>query len=288
MGLRKDRWREGLFSRCHVADCAMGWRIQRSRQPIGRLGPHQGASVVWGFVQFFVERSITYGETHDLALDQEPVANLISRYALVEKFYLNSTPRPPTETYEAVKKTIIELYSAILLYQLATYKFWQQGKITHGIQSLVPHKLKNLSNAIQERSTQVDLALHSSDRELLLNIFENVQLKEPIAQVGCQLQQVLDIVTNLEEKKYSDVLEWVSPIRYLDHHNMIKPMDGTGQWLLEDPECVDWRQSQHSGLFWLRGKIGAGKTNLVSTLISHLLDSSPDDQANAFFSCLSV
>ncbi|KAL3472714.1 hypothetical protein BJX99DRAFT_262032 [Aspergillus californicus] len=250
------------------------------------LDPTKAASLVWGFLQFFVERAISYGETRDMALDQEPIANLISRHALIEKSYLNSTTTTPgalTEAHEAVKAKIIDLYATILLYQLAVYKFWQQGRITHGIQSLVPHKLQELSKEIQKKSAEVDSVLHLSDRQLLQDIFENAQLKEPIAEIGCQLQQVIDIVSNFEGSKYSDVLEWVSPIRHLDHHQMIKPMTGTGQWLLEHPNCMDWRQSQHSGLFWLRGKMGAGKTNLVSTLISNLIDSNQNGQEHVAF-----
>ncbi|RAH65554.1 uncharacterized protein BO66DRAFT_442961 [Aspergillus aculeatinus CBS 121060] len=248
------------------------------------LDPTKAASVVWGLVQFFVERSIAYGETRDLALDQEPIANLISRYALVEKFYLRKRPGTSIETVEPIKEKVVELYSAVLLYQLDVYRFWKQGKITHGIQSLVPHKLKDLSNAIQQRSTQVESALRLNDRELLGSIFDNVQLKEPIANIGGQLQQILDIVTILQEEKYSKVLDWVSPVRHLDQHRTIRPMEGTGQWLLGHPQFMDWRQSHHSGLFWLRGKMGAGKTNLVSSLVSHLLDASPKNgERIAFF-----
>lgn len=216
-----------------------------------------------GFVTDPQQRAVVYSETRDLAVDQEPIANLISRCALLENFYLNNNLGIPGEADEEVRDKIVALYTTIILYQLATYKFWKQGKITHGIQSLVPHKLKGLSSSIKKKSDEVEYTMHISDRKLLHEIFENAQLQEPIAQIGGQLRQVLDVVINIEDNKYSDVLKWVSPILHMDHHQQIQPMEGTGKWLLDHSDWKEWRQSQKSGLFWLRGKMGAGKSNLV-------------------------
>ncbi|PLB53279.1 hypothetical protein P170DRAFT_127582 [Aspergillus steynii IBT 23096] len=197
------------------------------------LDPTKAASFVWGFVQFFVERAVVYSETRDLAIDQEPIANLISRYALIEHFYLNNTPGSAGEVNDAVKEKIVELYSAIILYQMAVYRFWTQGKITHGVQSLVPHELKDLSSNIQRKSDEVELILNISDRELLHELLKN---SEPIAHIGSQLRRVLDVVMDIEVQKYSDVLKWVSPILHMDHHRSLCPMEGTGKWLLEHPD----------------------------------------------------
>lgn len=83
-----------------------------------------------GFVTDPQQRAVVYSETRDLAVDQEPIANLISRCALLENFYLNNNPGIPGEADEEVRDKIVALYTTIILYQLATYKFWKQGKIT--------------------------------------------------------------------------------------------------------------------------------------------------------------
>lgn len=173
------------------------------------------------------------------------------------------TPGSPGEVYEAVRDKIVALYTAIILYQLAIYRFLKQGKITHGIQSLVPYELQDLSSSIQKKSEEVERSLNLSNRELLHNIFENVQLQEPITQIGDQLRQVLDVVMDIEENKYSEVLNWVSPILHMDHHRPIQPMEGTGKRLLDHPHWKEWRESKSSGLLWLRGKMSARKSNLV-------------------------
>ncbi|KAF7917281.1 hypothetical protein EAE99_009292 [Botrytis elliptica] len=251
---------------------------------LAALDPTKAAALVWGFVQFFVERAVVYNEIRDMAIDQEPIANLITRYALIENLYLNMSGTPD-EVDEAVKSKIVSLYTAVILYQMAIYNFWKQGKITHGIQSLVPNKLKEMSTTIQKKSAEVEAILHSSDRKVLLELLEDINLKvsKPIAQIGSQMQQVLDVAMNIDRDRYSSVLNWVSPILHMDHHQEYKPLGGTGEWILDHSDWKKWRESQTSRLFWLRGKMGAGKSNLVFIIISHLLNICTNDQERTAF-----
>ncbi|KAF5875452.1 putative ankyrin repeat protein [Botrytis fragariae] len=251
---------------------------------LAALDPTKAAALVWGFVQFFVERAVIYNEIRDMAIDQEPIANLITRYALIENLYLNMSGTPD-EVDEAVKSKIVSLYTAVILYQMAIYNFWKQGKITHGIQSLVPNKLKEMSSTIQRKSAEVEAILHSSDRKVLLELLEDINLKvsKPIAQIGSQMQQVLDVAMNIDKDRYSSVLNWVSPILHMDHHQEYKPLGGTGEWILDHSDWKKWRQSQKSRLFWLRGKMGAGKSNLVFIIISHLLKICTNGQERTAF-----
>ncbi|THV48288.1 hypothetical protein BGAL_0257g00050 [Botrytis galanthina] len=252
---------------------------------LAALDPTKAAAFVWGFVQFFVERAVVYNEIRDMAIDQEPIANLMTRYALIENLYLNNMSGTPDEVDEAVKSKIVSLYTAVILYQMAIYNFWKQGKITHGIQSLVPNKLKEMSSTTQKKSAEVEAILHSSDRKVLLEILEDINLKvsKPIAQIGSQVQQVLDVAMNIDKDRYSSVLNWVSPILHMDHHQEYNPLGGTGEWILDHSDWKKWRESQTSRLFWLRGKMGAGKSNLVFIIISHLLKICTNDQERTAF-----
>ncbi|TEY63686.1 hypothetical protein BOTCAL_0152g00030 [Botryotinia calthae] len=248
---------------------------------LAALDPTKAAALVWGFVQFFVERAVVCNEIRDMAIDQEPIANLITRYALIENLYLNSMSGTLDEVDEAVKCKIVSLYTAVILYQMAIYNFWKQGKITHGIQSLVPNKLKEMSSLIQKKSAEVEKTLLSSDRKVLLRLLEEINLKieKPIAEIGSQMQQVLHVAMNIDNDRYSKVLNWVSPILHMDHHQEYKPLSGTGEWILDHSDWNKWRQSQDSRLFWLRGKMGAGKF----IIISHLLKICTNDQERTAF-----
>ncbi|KAF7952751.1 hypothetical protein EAE96_005979 [Botrytis aclada] len=142
-----------------------------------------------------------------------------------------------------------------------------------------------MSSTIQKKSAEVEKILHSSDRKVLLKLLEDINFKvqKPIAQIGSQMQQVLDVAMNIDTDRYSKVLNWVSPILHMDHHQEYKPLGGTGEWILDHSDWNKWRQSQKSGLFWLRGKMGAGKSNLVFIIISHLLNICTNDQERTAF-----
>ncbi|TGO07331.1 hypothetical protein BTUL_0291g00050 [Botrytis tulipae] len=235
---------------------------------LAALDPTKAAAFIWGFVQFFVERAVVYNEIRDMAIDQEPIANLITRYALIENLYLTNMSGTPDEVDEAVKSKIVSLYTAVILYQMAIYNFWKQGKLH-----------------MAYKSAEVEVILHSSDRKVLLELLEDINLKvsKPIAQIGSQMQQVLDVAMNIDKDRYSSVLNWVSPILHMDHHQEYKPLGGTGEWILDHSDWKKWRESQTSRLFWLRGKMGAGKSNLVFIIISHLLKICTNDQERTAF-----
>ncbi|KAL7274140.1 hypothetical protein RUND412_002974 [Rhizina undulata] len=63
-----------------------------------------------------------------------------------------------------------------------------------------------------------------------------------------------------------EILEWLSKVPFENHHLFIRPFRqaGTGEWLLEKKEFIDWKDSSSSSILWLRGIAGAGKTVLAS------------------------
>ncbi|KAE8142904.1 hypothetical protein BDV38DRAFT_277717 [Aspergillus pseudotamarii] len=242
------------------------WVFRDPVNTVVALDPTNASAIIWGFIQFFVGRVIASSETRDLALDQEPVAHLTSRCALIERCYIYQERLEPSVSI-LLRKRLVSVYTTILLYQFAVYGYMKKGKITHGIQSLVP-------------------IIPVANEELLLGMDEKLQ---PLSKIGGQVQQVLDLVRGMEETEYSEVLKWISPILHMDHHNQIKPMEETGKWLLEHPNFVSWRESHQSGLLWLRGNMGTGKSNLASMFVSHILkqdhleESALDEERLAFF-----
>ena len=53
----------------------------------------------------------------------------------------------------------------------------------------------------------------------------------------------------------TEILEWISKIPYLDHHQRISEgrLDGTAEWLLRRVEYLEWESSSASKLLLLRG-----------------------------------
>ncbi|TGZ77095.1 hypothetical protein EX30DRAFT_344379 [Ascodesmis nigricans] len=61
---------------------------------------------------------------------------------------------------------------------------------------------------------------------------------------------------------------------------------GTGEWLLQSTEYVEWLRTQH-GILWLHGIPGSGKTVLCSTVIEDITQKlGPNGSGVAYFYCL--
>ncbi|KAF9238216.1 hypothetical protein BU15DRAFT_75377 [Melanogaster broomeanus] len=58
----------------------------------------------------------------------------------------------------------------------------------------------------------------------------------------------------------------------------------TGEWLFDEGLYVEWRE-RSSGLLWLSGKAGAGKSVLASAVIDSLSSGLADDETLAYFYC---
>ncbi|KAL7273058.1 hypothetical protein RUND412_004116 [Rhizina undulata] len=83
----------------------------------------------------------------------------------------------------------------------------------------------------------------------------------------------------------SKILEWFSRVPFEEHHLFIRQFRqaGTGKWLLEKREFIDWKDSPSSSILWLHGIAGGGKTTLASLVIDESMSSS--NHAIACFYC---
>ena len=73
-----------------------------------------------------------------------------------------------------------------------------------------------------------------------------------------------------------DVLDWVSPDWNVENgptsaHNKVVTQE-SGTWILNDPQLRSWLRNETKSIFWLVGRMGVGKTVLVSTIIQALID----------------
>lgn len=58
-------------------------------------------------------------------------------------------------------------------------------------------------------------------------------------------------------------------------------VDGTGDWLVEHPDFVPWRESATSTLLWINGKSGSGKSHLAARVINRLNPRQGSESATA-------
>lgn len=106
-----------------------------------------------------------------------------------------------------------------------------------------------------------------SDAETLNRLRD---LDQPIHRVA---DQVAIYAQSLEAARYRKILDWLSPAHFIEHHrwHSERRLQGSGQWLLECREYLDWQASSVSSIFLLYGMAGSGKTILASTVVDSVL-----------------
>ena len=94
----------------------------------------------------------------------------------------------------------------------------------------------------------------------------------------------------LQESEYLQLLQWLSPVPFSRHHKRHSEsrIPGSGQWLLDHHQYVNWRNSSSSSIFLLHGILGSGKTSLASAVVDTFLRESSGQASpapTAYFYC---
>jgi len=78
----------------------------------------------------------------------------------------------------------------------------------------------------------------------------------------------------LQKTEYLRLLQWLSPVPFSRHHKRHSEsrIFGSGQWLLNHHQYVNWRNSSSSSIFLLHGILGSGKTSLKSAVVDAFLE----------------
>ncbi|KAL8991707.1 MAG: hypothetical protein Q9169_007725 [Polycauliona sp. 2 TL-2023] len=97
--------------------------------------------------------------------------------------------------------------------------------------------------------------------------------------------QVSDIHAKLLKEERRKILVWLSTVKYRQHHktSFDTVMPGSGAWLQQKPEFIDWKTSSTSSILWIRGILGSGKSKLMSTVIQSLLNDKNKNTATSAF-----
>lgn len=95
---------------------------------------------------------------------------------------------------------------------------------------------------------------------------------------------------SLEDARYREILDWLSPICFIEHQkwHSERRLQGSGEWLLNHHEYLDWQSSSASSIFLLHGMAGSGKTSLASAIVDSVLLQSSNQASPpllAYFYC---
>ena len=242
------------------------------------------AALPWAGVRFIIQIAVGDIVKFGFVVEgAESIARMIGRYAIFEDIYLRNTSAASME----LENALVQLYSTMLIYQSKAKCFFEQSSARRIIRSVfvTEDEFGSLARKMDLQQSVVDRCaatlnvenqniISDSIESLAISQDENIarlkgllqKMDEPILRMSSQLN---DIEDNMNKSKRYEILRWLSAQPYPEHHEQIskKALPGTGKWLLEDSTYADWHKGSSSSLLWLHGKVGAGKSTLVSIVI---------------------
>ncbi|KAH7119554.1 hypothetical protein B0J11DRAFT_582082 [Dendryphion nanum] len=233
------------------------------------------ASLPWAGVRFVLQIVVNDINKHASIVEGlARIAELICRFAIVENLYLQGT----SEAAKELERTVVKLYSGILGYLSKARRYLEQGTAQRTIKSafLTETQLDTDLNEIQGAENDVHRCMALVDRNesinnhtALINLLTSMDA--PLRRMDADLKNIHD---NLQASKRAEIVRWLSPEPYMQHHKQTKRdiLAGTGQWLLSDPIFKQWKDDSASSILWLHGIPGSGKSKLVATVVEDTLE----------------
>ncbi|KAI9753568.1 MAG: hypothetical protein M4579_005085 [Chaenotheca gracillima] len=127
-------------------------------------------------------------------------------------------------------------------------------------------EMSRIASLVQFQALTDEAAKTRTHMNTLLN-----DLQTPMLRMARDVSEIQD---GLQRKTRRFILHWLSTVPCEEHHKEASAgiLKGTGQWFLASTELSRWRTSSSSALFWLHGKIGAGKSKLTSLIIRKFIE----------------
>ncbi|KAA8894567.1 hypothetical protein FN846DRAFT_999693 [Sphaerosporella brunnea] len=252
------------------------------------------AALPWAGFRFLLMVCSSKQETTDAVLiGLEKTACLMDRCAAYESLYL----KPEITASKTLENSLLRLYVAILEYLAKAIKTSKDNLIqaVFTTEELTGYleKVEGLEKTVKYDSDVAEAEYRTFvDKELIAKLdgkHHDQTLRMVLKELSLtNLRSKMDIMHHMiEASDRLNILEWISTIPYLSHHQQIseKRLKDTGQWLLERNEYREWRSSSSSKLLLLRGIPGAGKTYIASKIIDYFRQNPDTGEKLAYFYC---
>lgn len=230
----------------------------------------------------------------------EIVTSVIARYEIIERLYLYPTTASMDCNSQLLNNCIIKVYTIILKYLIKAKKFWSENtakRIVKAPFTNMEAENTRLQTAIKNADDETDRITsllqdqRRTDESKATREALKLLLEETMSPVFRMARNISDINDKLDRSQRRELLHWLSTVPCESQHEEAARtiVKGTGQWLLDRPELLEWQRSSTSALFWLHGIPGAGKSKLTSIVIEsfikqHKMTSGPPPPL-AYFYC---
>ncbi|CAG7948281.1 unnamed protein product [Penicillium salamii] len=152
--------------------------------------------------------------------------------------------------------------------------------------------IDNLAKAAREIEQQISLASKQDARDAK-KLLELESQKNSIFQRTSKTAyaEIHDLKTQVSLKEAARlrirIRNNLSTIDYDKYCNRARRqrVKGTAEWLLREPIFHEWQNDKNTAILWCPGTMGAGKTVLMSHVVTHLLTSDKTNETIAYYFC---
>ena len=213
----------------------------------------------------------------------EHVADVMARYEIIENLYMRPTTAPSSRESQLLNECVIKVYKIILQYLAKARKFWSENttkRMAKAFFTNMEAEHNALQSAIRKADDETNRIVsllqnqqRTDDLKATREILDRLQAETLMPMVR-MARNIADINDKLDRNQRREVLHWLSTVPCESQHQeaATKIVPGTGRWLLDRPELLDWQMSSTSAIFWLHGIPGAGKSKLTTSFIKSLLE----------------
>ncbi|KAI1123420.1 hypothetical protein F5Y10DRAFT_286241 [Nemania abortiva] len=240
------------------------------------------------------------------------VTNFLTYYEETSKAFLHFDRWSPRfSQYRSLFPTSVRLQAAVCEFHASiircckhivcmSQRSWQAhlaSSLTKSFQSELGDHIRLIKNTAQEVDFEIELAKAQSDveeqqlqrKERALALSHRSALASFISKSNAEILEaqnwraIIDRRTKAENDRRR--LDDISTFDYITAFNQArsKRYHSTGGWVFRTPEWCNWKDGDGSGVFWLSGKIGSGKTVLSATVTDHLLAGRRASESISFF-----
>ena len=196
----------------------------------------------------------------------ERLTNTISRCRIYEILYLDGTQYQQTESrikpvFEHLSAALIPLYVAVLGFLAKAYRAFSKSGFRRARDATFnPGMFEGLLDQSRVLDAEVAAAVGNCKEACNRNAHRNMEglsrilkdLEEPVQRIDSGVKALLQ---NVDTKRRTEILQWISAIPYEDNHNTAAKghTSGTGRWLLQHDTYIKWRTSRTYNVLWLYG-----------------------------------
>ncbi|CAG7956910.1 unnamed protein product [Penicillium salamii] len=270
----------------------VGW-LEKAGDIAIQFAPPQ-ASMPWSVIKSLMQIPVIGEEQMGALLGTtESIVRIVSRGQVYEQVYLVNSSEDGGKLSQGLEGALIGIYKTSLDLLADSGSLFSQntarrtleailnpGNVSGGLSSLAAQEdelLRDVQACETRRSAAAD------DR--MIGMLDC--LNAPLVRVDENVQKLLD---KTDEEERMKLLQKISPLQFGKPHDNVRETrtPGTGEWLLQDGDFRRWEESTSSGIFWLQGSPGTGKTYLTSRvvdLIKNELEDLPRNEGFAYFYC---